>query len=142
MLSDREIAWLGALKLKSGASRALIHQVLQKIGGTLPADYVELIERANGGEGFVGGRGSYLEFWPIEEIPEVYLANDIERSAPGLLPFASDGGGNVYAFDREISPIRIVEVPLIGISRRYAKSRANSVGELLAIMAAPGLTGP
>jgi cell wall assembly regulator SMI1 len=133
MLNEDQVSLLGSLKLRPGASRSVIDQVLQNIGSRLPVDYLEIIERANGGEGSVGGNG-FIRLWPIEEIPEVLAANEMERHAPGLLPFASDGGGNVYAFDLA-SSMRIVEVPLIGISRQDAKFRADSVTELLAHLA-------
>jgi len=134
MLHDREFALLETLKLNPGASHTLIDQAPRDIGGTLPSEYLEVIERANGGEGFVGG-GGFLELWPIEEIAEVSAANEFEQSASGLVPFASDGGGNVFAFDRHSPATSIVELPLIGISRHDAETRANSIGELLTYLA-------
>lgn len=133
MLNETELALLRTLKLESRADEAAVGQLRQSLGGSLPADYLELLNYANGGAGFVGGRG-YILLWRIQEIPEICSANGVERSAPGLLPFASDGGGNVFAFDRRSSQTRIVEVPLIGICWEDAKFRANSVGELLSYL--------
>lgn len=129
MLTEHEVSLLKSLKLQKSASDSAILQVLEQLGGPLPDDYVELVRLANGGEGFVGG-GSFVCFWPIEELPAVYAANDLELLAPSFLPFASDGGGNVFAFDRAAS-MNIVEVPLVGISRASAHVRARTIGELL-----------
>jgi len=137
MLSEKAISLLETLKLNPGASRVLIDRVVQRIGTMLPADYLELVNRANGGQGFVGGNGGYIELWPIEEIPEVYFANQIGRHAPGMFPFASYGGGNVYAFDQNTSSSTIVEVPLIGISRRNVRVLADSIENLLIDLAKP-----
>jgi cell wall assembly regulator SMI1 len=134
MLDKREMELLQSLRLKPGASREVIEKALARIGGTLPGDYLEVIERADGGDGFVGGN-SFLELWPIEEIPEVMSANEVNRSAPGLVPFASDGGGNVYAFDRRSPSMGIVEVSLIGISCGDARPAASSIGSLLTRLA-------
>jgi hypothetical protein len=130
MLTKRQIELLNTLKLRTRADETAIIAAMTQIGGTLPDDYVALLRHSNGGSGLVNGRG-YIDFFPIEEVPEVCSLNQVERSAPGLLPFASDCGGNVFAFDRRSSPMGIVHVPLIGISWDNSKVVVASVGDLL-----------
>lgn len=63
----------------------------------LPADYLEFMKRSNGGHGSVGKE--HLIVFPAQEIALINDAAEVEKFAPGLLIFASNGGGQSYAFD-------------------------------------------
>lgn len=73
----------------------------------LPVDYVEFIKNANGGHGTVGKE--HLIVFPAQEIAKINEAAAVERFAPGLLIFASNGGGQSYAFDLRHEKVDIVK---------------------------------
>jgi hypothetical protein len=63
----------------------------------LPEDYVAFLQRANGGEGFVGER--YVRLWKAEELIEVNRGYNVAEFFPNLFLIGTDGGGEAYAFD-------------------------------------------
>lgn len=67
--------------------------------------------------------GGYFDLEPLESIEEMNKDIEIERYAPGYLAFASDGGGEVLAFDKDG---KVVSIPLIGMEAKSAKVIANS----------------
>lgn len=87
----------------------------KEIGIKLPYDYVEFLKMGNGGEGFVG-ENSYIIFWNLNEIIEINKAYNVKEYVPGLLLFASSGGGEAYAFDIRNKSMPLVKVPFIGMS--------------------------
>ena len=61
---------------------------------------------------------------------------EVEKYAPGILLFGSDGGGDGYGFDTRSADMPIVCVPFIGMAHRYAKPVAKDFPSLFAILAA------
>jgi hypothetical protein len=55
--------------------------------------------------------------------------------AAGILLFASDGGGNYFGFDTVARPSTYVELPAIGMDRRYMDVRGTSLLEFLEYLA-------
>jgi hypothetical protein len=94
-----------------GATDAQIADNERELGKKLPAEYVEFLKLSNGGEGFVGKH--YLILWPVEELSEANKGYEVEESAPGLLAFGSDGGGEAFGFDTRIPDWPVVLVPFI-----------------------------
>lgn len=86
---------LEGLNLNEPASAEELEQIPSL--DRLPVDYVEFMKRANGGHGSVGKE--HLIVFPAQEIAQINQAAAVERFAPGLLIFASNGGGQSYAFD-------------------------------------------
>lgn len=80
----------------------------------LPDGYMNFLNQANGGEGFIGS--NYLILWPIEQIKELNEAYQVKEFAPGLLLFGSSGGGEAYAFDMRFEGSPIVQVPFVGMA--------------------------
>jgi hypothetical protein len=81
-----------------GASAETIAHVEQRLHFNFPMDYVEFIQLSNGAEGWVGE--GYVVLRPIEGLVawhEGYGAVDPE---PDLVPFGSNGAGEVFAFAR------------------------------------------
>ena len=64
----------------------------------------------NGAEGPIG-EYSYLAIWKIEEIVELNEGYNVNEFNPGLIYFASDGGGMLYAFDMRNDSKFVVELP-------------------------------
>jgi cell wall assembly regulator SMI1 len=112
-------------------------QVLQTVeavpGLRLPDDYRDFLIRFNGGEGFIGKH--YLILWKAEELHQFNRDYQVNEYAPGFFMFASDGGGDGFAFDTRSSPYRVMEVPFIGMSLDDAFLVANSFMGLLEKMA-------
>jgi hypothetical protein len=96
------------------AHRLAIDQCQVDLGFTLPSDYTDYLENADGGEGFLED-GRYLVLWPVEQLVEMNAAYHVHEFAPGLLIFGSDGGDEAFAFDRRSSEMPVVTVPFIGM---------------------------
>ena len=104
----------------------------------LPSQYRLFMSDRDGGEGFVGGQ--YLILWRASELLEFNREYEVEKYAPGLLLFGSNGGGEAFAFDtREVS-VRIVMVPFIGMSLKDAAPVADSFENFLSSLADGTLT--
>lgn len=73
----------------------------------LPTDYIDFLKLGNGGHGTVGEE--HLIIFRAEEISQINESAAVERFAPGLLIFASNGGGQSYAFDLRDKQIKIVK---------------------------------
>lgn len=94
--------------LNPPASESALIELSNIAAGRLPDDYLALLRIADGGCGFVGD--NYLL---------IYAAADVVRYdrcefMPHLLFFASDGGGEGFAWDLSRMPLVIVNVPFIG----------------------------
>src|SRR5438876_10095853 len=93
---------------------AEIERFRAETGVDLPRDYVEFLQRSDGGEGFIGPN-AYVILWQLSELVELNNAYQVEEYAPGLLIFGSNGGGEAYAFDTLASAMPIVSVPFVGM---------------------------
>lgn len=110
-------------------------ELLSAIAGIwdAPSDYCEFLRQSNGAEGFIGD--NYLIVFPVEEVESINQAASIERYAPGLTIFASDGGGKSYAFDRRKKPIVVVEFYDMDIGDEEPMFLADSFTSFLARLA-------
>ncbi len=84
-----------------------------------PADFLEALQVADGGEGFIGQ--SYFRLYSVDEMRSLNEAYQVNRFAPGLVIFGSNGGGDAFGFDTRKEPIKIVQVPFIPMDFQYAK---------------------
>ena len=100
------------------ANQVSIKSCLANLSYLLPDDYIRFLERANGGEGFVGK--AYLILWRVEELIDKNAGYNVAEFAPGLLIFGSDGGGEAFAFDMRSTPAPVVSVPFIGMELAVA----------------------
>jgi hypothetical protein len=96
------------------ASSGLIAQSQARLSFPLPLDYVQFLQRMNGGEGFLGEH-AYVALWRVEELRERNAGYEVAEVAPGLFLFGSNGGGEAFAFDTRSGQFRIVAVPFIGM---------------------------
>ncbi|MGD9364559.1 MAG: SMI1/KNR4 family protein [Desulfobacteraceae bacterium] len=67
--------------------------------------------------------GGYFDLEPLENIEQMNKDIEIEKYAPGFVAFASDGGGEVFAFDKEG---QIFLLPLIGMEPSTATKVAST----------------
>src|SRR5205807_9615430 len=77
----------------------------------LPPDYLQFLQRMNGGEGFIGKH--YLVAWRIEDLSNKNRNYMVEEFAPELFLFGSNGAAEAFAFDTRRTPVSIVGVPFI-----------------------------
>jgi hypothetical protein len=116
-----------------GATTEAIDQATSALGIVLPDDYIEVLRYMNGGEGFVGI--SYLRFYPVERVAPLNQAYAVEEFAPGMLVFASSGGGEAFAFDTRTTPPPIVQIPFIPMDIAYLEHCGSTLGEFLRSLA-------
>jgi hypothetical protein len=90
------------------------------LGAELPHEYVEFLTSAGGGEGLIG-ETVYVILWGADELRRLNEAYEVQRYAPGLLVFGSNGGGEAYGFDTRSPDWHVVEVPLVGMTWDLAK---------------------
>jgi hypothetical protein len=102
------------------------------LGRKLPGDYVEFMKQHDGGEGFLGD--SYCRLLKLCELAKFKRDYEVPLSAPGLMLFGSDGGGEAFGFDLRSSNVVIVRVPFVGLSWRDALPVAQSFREFLDIL--------
>jgi hypothetical protein len=103
-------------------------------GVSLPQDYKQLLLTHGPGEGFVGEQ--YIILWDAAEIVQFNREYETKTYAPGFLLFASNGGGEGFAFDLRVSPQPIAMLPFIGMSAKSALKVAEK-GTLLGVFYTP-----
>ncbi|AGF55940.1 hypothetical protein B0P06_005804 [Clostridium saccharoperbutylacetonicum] len=86
-----------------------ILEVEKELKVKFPADYVDFMEKFNGGEGSVGKE--YLIMYKINEIIEVNDDCEVSEYVPGIILFGSNGGGEYFAFDYRESEIKYIIIP-------------------------------
>jgi hypothetical protein len=98
----------------------------------LPDSYLGQLAISNGGEGDLGAEPGWISLWPAEEVIELNADYEIADSLPGFFGFASNGGGELIAFDhRTGAPFPIVMVPFIPMDVREAIQIARSFDSFL-----------
>lgn len=117
------------LTLKSGASTNEIEKAQSCLHVTLPDDYKDFLLKSNGAEGTVGN--NYLVLWSVEEIIKLNEGYSVERLAPGLLLFGSNGGDEAYGFDTQSEMVSVVNIPFVGMSRREIRFISSTFNEFL-----------
>jgi len=109
-----------------GVSEDVLTNVEGDLGRSLPSDYKSFLRKINEGEGFVGPE--YLILWKAEELLSFNEEYEVDKYASGLLLFASNGGGEGFAFDESL---KVVQVPFIGMSLADATNVADDFTHLL-----------
>jgi hypothetical protein len=110
---------------RPAADENLVAENEARLGLKLPPDYVEFLEFANGGDGFIGDN-SYAILWGVDELPQFNLDYEITRWAPGFLAFGSDGGGEAFGFDTREENWPVIQLPFIGMDWKEARPIADS----------------
>ena len=120
-------------QLNGPADNATVDGLSTNLGIALPMSYVDFLKAHNGGEGFIGD--NYIIFWRAEELADFNREYEVATYAPGILLFASDGGGEGFGFDTEDPAMPIVRIPFIGMDRQYATPIARDLPDLFARLA-------
>ena len=116
-----------------GAAAGVIEKAEADLNWRFPAAYKQLLEKTNGGEGFVGE--NYLILWSAEELAQFNREYQVQDYAPGLLLIGSDGGGEGFAFDTRQTPSPVVQVPFIGMELQYARVVASEFDGFISALA-------
>jgi hypothetical protein len=114
------------------AEAAVVDGLSASLGVTLPKDYTDFLREHNGGEGFIGD--SYIIFFKAEELVDFNREYEVEKYAPGILLFASNGGGEAYGFDTYDVDMPIVRIPFIFMERQSAETIARDLADLFATL--------
>jgi hypothetical protein len=80
------------------------------MGVRLPAPVRLVLTTAHRPEGFVGD--SYIAFFAVDDLARCWA--DAQRTAPGFIPFASNGAGEWYGIDSRLNPPTFGLIPAIG----------------------------
>jgi SMI1 / KNR4 family (SUKH-1) len=115
-------------QLNEPASEQIVAALVARNGGDLPMAYRDFLLEHNGGEGFVGAR--YIILWRAEEIHDFNTEYEVDTYAPGILLFASSGGGEGYGFDTREPSWPIVRIPFIGMSLNDVELVASNFSSL------------
>jgi hypothetical protein len=107
----------------------LLDQYFAKFGKEVPDDLRDILEASDSAEGFVNE--NHLMLWAIRELLEYNRTTQVDLSAPGLILFGSDGGGETYALDSRGSGLPVIKVPAIGMSLKEAILQAPTFTEFL-----------
>ena len=93
----------------------------------LPESYIKYLKSGGITAGFTDLEfGGYFDLEPLDKIEELNNEIGISSNAPGFTAFASDGGGEVFAFDAKGS---VYLLPMIGMEPQYATKIAESWNE-------------
>ncbi|WP_256753500.1 SMI1/KNR4 family protein [Mesorhizobium sp. Mes31] len=114
------------------AEAAVVDGLSARLGVALPKDYTKFLKEHNGGEGFIGD--SYIIFFKAEELVDFNREYEVEKYAPGILLFASNGGGEAYGFDTHDVEMPIVRIPFIFMERQSAETIARDLADLFATL--------
>jgi len=112
------------------AESTVVDGLSARLGVALPKDYTDFLKEHNGGEGFIGD--NYIIFFKAEELADFNREYEVEKYAPGILLFASNGGGEGYGFDTQDAAMPIVRIPFIGMDRQSAETIARDLADLFA----------
>jgi hypothetical protein len=100
----------------------------------LPKDYLAAVAEFGGREGFLGE--TYLRLYQLQELVALNIAYEVPALLPEVIVFASNGGGEAYAFP--LGQAGVFQVPFLPLSAEYADRRAANFGEFLRSLAASG----
>lgn len=109
------------LKLKSPADLQMIRKAEEDLEIKFPDEFIEFLQYSNGTSGYVGDSDNLLNVWGVHELKDDNTKNGVEKYAPGLVLFGSDGLGNAYAFDKRFENLPIVIVPFIPLKLSEVK---------------------
>lgn len=117
------------LKLAGPTSKQDVDAAEMALGFTLPEDFKAFMSANGAGEGFIGNQ--YIILWNVSELAQFNSEYEFSVYAPSFVAFASNGGGEAFAFDTRKNPPSIVEVPFIGMSHEDGKHVADNFTHLL-----------
>jgi hypothetical protein len=135
-VSDREL--FAKFEANPPASPALIARSQAKLDFQLPGDYVQFLQKMNGGEGFLG-ENAYVVLSRVAKLGEMNAGYNVPEFAPDFFLFGSNGAGEAFAFDIRSIPHPIVAVPFIDMEWRNAILIATNFRAFLEVLFTSGI---
>lgn len=110
-----------------------LSELLRWLGGfpdtELPDEYTAFLRESDGGDFVKNGRE--FQMFAVREIPEYYAAYKFPVYMPYALPFAMDGCGNFYVFNKRGRDNRIYLVAAGNMGWDECFPLAESFGECI-----------
>lgn len=104
-----------------------IRQIERELGITFPEDYVQFMQRSNGGTVIPGNSSEII----LHRIEDLLSDREIDLALyEGCVFFGSDGGLESYGFDIRTTPVSIVEVDRVA-GMESAILAGNTLRELV-----------
>jgi hypothetical protein len=123
----------GKWNIVPGALTSEIHELVKSSRSCLPTEYLDFLQRCNGGSGCLDVPPYYLRLWPVGEVAANNLDYEMPTNIPGFLGFADAGGCDFLAFDtRTPNSWKIYSIPFVPMELRDAVLVAHDFSELLA----------
>lgn len=116
---------------RPGISREKLKALLSPLNFDPPEDYLDFMSQTNGSEGPVGAT-AYLAIYDTEELLDCNAQTMTVE--PGLLFFATNRGGEGYAFELDSPFNRIVAVEFADLDRTRARHVATTFRGFLEAM--------
>ena len=94
----------------------------------VPPDYLTYLrgKSPNFGDLTFDDFDRYFDLWPESDIEQFNTEYEVPELAPDLVAFATNGGGELYAFNQAG---QIFEIPCIGMEAQHASLLAESWSE-------------
>lgn len=126
---DHILEKMKKMELNAPCKIEQLKTIEQKLNIVLPRQYKDFMQLHEGGEGSIG-EYAYLAIWDISEMMSFNQSCDINKYISGLIYFASDRGGLLYAFDTN-RDMKIVELECDSIDQSEAEVVAGSFEEFI-----------
>lgn len=107
----------------------------------LPSAYLAFLRVEDGSEGDLAVQPGWIQLWPAAEVEELNVGYEVSASLPGFLGFASNGGGELLAFDTRTTPWRVCMVPFIPMDEAEAVKIATDFTALACDFGVPAPDG-
>ncbi|MBO9609555.1 MAG: SMI1/KNR4 family protein [Paenibacillaceae bacterium] len=104
---------IDTLDLNQPADLQMIRKAEEELAIHFPDEFIEFLQYSNGASGYVGESDNQLNVWGVYELKDEHTNYRVEKYAPGLVLFGSDGVGNAYAFDTRNANLPVVTIPFV-----------------------------
>jgi len=131
-MNEKVLKFTSQMKKRSGVLFSELKKIESELGFNFPKEYADFLLESNGAEGAIGQ--AYLVLWSLEKIKPLNQKNEVERHAPHLIIFGSDGGDMAFAFDKHLISLPIVEIAFIDIGLEEPKMLSQTFSEFLEYM--------
>ena len=119
------------------ATIAELEAVETSVGFSLPVEIRHLLRLSNGGSTFFGSPGTaadhYIDLWSTSELVPNNLEYQVSDYVPGFFAFGSNGGGELYVFEKRLESNGVFQLPAIGMSNSSLVEFSSSFAGFLAL---------
>ncbi len=129
MYKPRLRKYIIQMKKNPGVSLSSLQNVQEELGFKFPVEYADFLLESNGAEGPIGN--AYLVLWALEKIKSWNQMYEVDKYAPHLILFGSDGGDMGFAFDKRFELPPIVEIAYMDLGLEEPKTRGRTFLEFM-----------